>query len=243
MLRKFLPIILLSLGTLLQASPASLHALILSPDGLVPARIPNRVSSLPSITQADLNLDGLLEKMTLAGGRLSILSKGSPVWQSPPAWEVVQASFSELDGDGRPEVTILLWRPYSPWPVDQWLPNGGRISTFQNAQGLSCHIILVGWKRSEFQEIWAGSAMADPIASFTTADLDGDNKQEMASLEGYYSDSKSNSETRIDPTTNGILKVWKWNGFGFTAVSSTQGVFGQVSFVQTPDRKLFIFVP
>jgi hypothetical protein len=235
MLRKFFPILLLTLGTLLQASPTPLRALDLGPAGLVPASLPAGTTPVTPLTQADLDGSSPLETLSLYSGRLSILSGGETVWQSPESWQIVQAAISDLNRDGKPEVTLLLWRPFRPWPVDQWLPNGGRIAEFHNAEGQSCHIILIGWTRGGYHEVWAGSAMADPIKSFAVADLNSDNGQELLALEGRYTDSQS-APART-------LKVWEWNGFGFTIVSSIDGTFSTMTLVQANNGHILILVP
>lgn len=235
MLRKFFPIILLTLGMLLQAPPAPLRALELGPAGLLPASIPAGITPVTSVTQADLDGNNTPETLALNGGRLSIFSGGETVWQSPQVWQIVQAAISDLDRDGKPEVTLLLWRPFHSWPADQWLPNGGRIAEFHNAERQSCHIILIGWTRGGYHELWAGSAMADPITSFAIADLDGNNAQELVALEGRYTDPKS-APART-------LKVWEWNGFGFTSVSSIDGTFSKMTFVQAKNGHILILVP
>lgn len=235
MLRKFFPIILLTLGMLLQASPAPLRALNLEPDDLIPASIPAGNAPVTPVTQADLDGNGTPETLVLTGGRLFIFSGGETVWQSPQVWQIVQAAISDLNRDGKPEITLLLWRPFRPWPADQWLPNGGRIAEFHNAEGQSCHIILIGWTRGGYHELWAGSAMADPITSFAAADLDGNHAQELVALEGRYTDPKS-APARM-------LKVWEWNGFGFTVVSSIDGAFSKMTLVEANDGRILILVP
>jgi len=235
MLRKFFSIILLTLGMLLQAPPTPLRALDLGPAGLIPASIPAGTVPVTPVTQADLDGNSTPETLALNGGRLSIFSGGETVWQSPELWQIVQAAISNLNRDGKPEVTLLLWRPFRPWPADQWLPNGGRIAEFHNAEGQSCHIILIGWTRGGYHELWAGSAMADPITSFAAADLNGNNAQELVALEGRYTDSKS-APART-------LKVWEWNGFGFTAVSSIEGTFSKMTLVQANNGHILILVP
>jgi hypothetical protein len=233
--RKFLLFVLLTLGILLQASPARLLALDLGPDGLNSISLPTGIVLLPPVTQADLDGNRTSETLVLTDGRLSIFSGGETVWQSPQAWQIVQAAISDLNRDGQPEVAILLWRPFHPWPVDQWLPNGGRITNFHNAEGLSCHIILIGWMRGSYHELWAGSAMADPITSFAAADLDGNHAQELVALEGRYTGPRSAPARK--------LKVWEWNGFGFSVVSSIDGIFDQMTLVQLNNDHILILVP
>jgi len=187
------------------------------------------------LLQADLDGNGTQESLVLSNGHLSIYSGSMTVWESPAAWQIAQAAISDLNHDGEPEVVLLVWRPFRPWPVDQWLPYGGRIANFHNQAGLSCHIILIGWMRGGYHELWAGSAMADPIVSFATGDLDGNNEQELVALEGRYIDS-----TAAPART---LKVWKWNGFGFSVVSYLDGIFNKMALVQASNGRILILVP
>lgn len=233
--RKFIFLAALALGMLLQISPASLRAFNLDPAGLSPAVL--SAGNLPESppTQADLNRDGLPERLALARGRLAILSNGSSAWQSPAGWMVQQAQITDLNRDGRPEVTLLVWRPFRPWPVDQWLPFGGRISNFQDEDGDSCHIILIGWRGKAYGELWAGSALAEPVRSFAAADLNGDAAQELLTLEGSY------AEPRSAPAR--ALKVWEWNGFGFSVVSGMEGTFTALALARTKAGRILILVP
>jgi hypothetical protein len=235
MLRKSLAILLLPLGMFLSTSPVPLRAFHLEPDGLVMAPIPPGITSIIPVTQADLDGNGSLETLSLTGGKLSIFSGSETVWQSPHAWQIVQAAIGDLNHDNEPEVTLLLWRPFSSWPVDQWLPNGGRIAKFHNSQGQSCHIILIGWVLGSYRELWAGSAMVDPIKSFAIADLNGNKNQELVALESRYTDPRS-APART-------LKVWEWNGFGFTVVSSMDGLFSNLVLVQANNGHILILVP
>ena len=235
MLRKHLTLVLLALVTALQSSPAPLFALRLGPSGLSPVALPAGNIPVPALVAADFKRDGSLESLQLQDGRLAILSGGRPVWQSPAGWTVVQAAITDLNQDGAPEATLLVWRPFRPWPVDQWLPHGGRIAGFQDAAGDSCQIILVGWRGSAYGELWAGSALAEPVRSFTATDLDGDHIQELVTLEGSYADPHSAPAY--------ALQVWKWNGFGFTVVTSIAGTFYKMVLVQAMDGRNLILVP
>lgn len=144
--------------------------------------------------------------LRLTDGGLTISSR-SGNWQSPAGWTVQQAAWTDLNHDNQPEVTLLVRRPFEPWPVDKVLPYGGRIQSHQDASGQSSHIILIGWKKDHWGEIWAGSALARPVRSFIAADLDRDGIQEMLVREGNYQD--------VDPAAASTLAVWQWNGFGF----------------------------
>jgi hypothetical protein len=243
MLRRSFPFLLLALAMLPQTSPAPLRALELEPAGLVPFPMPTRVSPVTPVTQADLDGNGTPESLLLSGGRLTILSGSGIIWQSPPVWQIVQAAISDLDRDGKPEVTLLLWRPFRPWPSDQWLPNGGRIAGFHDAAGQSCHIILIGWRDGSIRELWAGSPMADPITSFAVADLEGKGTQVLVALEGRYTDPKPRPETPEGSAPARTLKIWEWNGFGFSVVSYVNGTFSKLTLVQADNGHILVLVP
>ena len=216
-------------------SPASLHALELGPGGLVAVAVPAGSVPLSPVKQADFDGDGHPETLLLSSGRASVLSQGGVTWQSPATWQVVQAEITDLNHDGHPEVTLLVWRPFQPWPVDRWLPVGGRIASFHDSGGDSCHLILVGRVHGRYAEVWAGSAMAEPVRAFAAADLNGNGSQELVTLEGTYEESRS------APARD--LKVWEWNGFGFTIVSEVEGTFSQLAIVRTESGRILIQVP
>jgi hypothetical protein len=233
-IRRILPF-LLSLAALTLVSPRVPRAWELTPQGLQSVSLPASFELLEPPAQADLNGDGLPETLRLADDRLAILSGAQDIWQSPASWHVAQAAFSDLNRDGTPEVTLLVWRPFRPWPVDAWLPHGGRISEFHDSDGQSCHLILIGWKRGIYRELWAGSALAEPLRAFAATDLDADGKEELAALEAAYDDPPSAAANS--------LKVWEWNGFGFSAVYSLEGRFRQMQIVRAADGRLLILSP
>ena len=235
MLRKNFPLVVLTLGVLLQTSPIPLGAWTLSPAGLIPSSISAGIVPITPFTQADFNGDGIPESLSVTDGNATIISGGRIVWQSPQAWTVIQAEITDLNRDNMPEAALLVWRLFRPWPVDRWLPYGGRIADFHDADGNSCHIILIGWRGHEYGELWAGSALAEPIKSFSAADLNGDGQQELVTLEGTYADSRS-APARI-------LKVWEWNGFGFNVVAKIKGKFDKMSLVRADAGRILILVP
>lgn len=147
-------------------------------------------------------------------------------WISPDTWQVKEAFFADLNLDGNQEATLLVRRPYKPWPVDQYLPHGGRTKNFQDEKGFSYHIILIGFVAGEFREVWAGSAMVNPARQVFAADLDGDGGQELAALQYRYN----------EPEVNGSLVIWKWSGFSFSQVSRVEGPFSQLNLLQGEGR-------
>jgi hypothetical protein len=207
----------------------------LAPSGLVLVAVPGGSVRLAPLNQADFDGDGRPESLLLSGGRGSIRSQDGMAWQSPANWEVIQAEITDLNHDGHPEATLLVWRPFLPWPVDKWLPAGGRIASFHDAGRDSCHLILIGWVRGRYAEVWAGSAMVEPVRAFAAADLNGNGSQQLVTLEGTY------KQPRSAPAR--VLKVWDWNGFGFTVVSAVDGTFSQLAMVRTGSGRVLILVP
>jgi hypothetical protein len=203
--------------------------------GLELVQLPSSLQPVEPPTTGDLNGNGLPERLSLSSSRASIYENEDLVWQSPPEWSISQAALTDLNQDGQLEATLLVWREFRPWPVDAWLPHGGRIASFHDAQNQSCHIILIGYSRGAYRELWAGSALADPIVSFAAADLDGDGVQELATLEGSYTTHRSG----IAHT----LKIWRWNFFGFNAVSSIEGTFHQMALSIGSEGSLFVLTP
>jgi len=230
--RRFLSLVLLALSLV---APASLRAWRLTAGGLELVSLPVWTSALHPVTSADFDGDGQSESLVLSAGRAAILTGGQIRWQSPAAWQVRQAEIADLNRDGQPEAVLLVWRPFKPWPVDQWLPNGGRIREFQNAAGQSCHLILIGWYQNAFRERWAGSALAEPLKSFAVANLTGERQSVLVALEGEYDEPASAPARR--------LKIWEWNGFGFSVVSSLDGSFGQLTLVQAEIGQNFVLLP
>jgi len=185
------------------SSPVSLTLWQLSPQGLQPAtwQAASPVKSSPVNPPAQAEWNNGSVKLTSTSGS----------WQSPDTWTVQNMEWSDLNHDGRVELTLLVKRPFKPWPVDQFLPYGGRIKNHHDIAGNSSHIIMIGWKKDHWGEVWAGSALARPVRMFTTADVNQDGIQELVVLEGDYDD------TNVSQASS--LAIWKWDGFGFELVS------------------------
>ncbi|MPM51065.1 hypothetical protein SDC9_97811 [bioreactor metagenome] len=172
------------------------------------------------VMRSDLNQDGRDECLQLQAGVASIQDCfGKTLWQSPAVWQVKEAQITDLNRDGEPEVMLLVWRPFTPWPIDQDDPSGGRIKDFHNRDNESCHVILIHWARGNYNELWAGSALVRPVSQVHIADVDGDGWQELVALEGYYD----------SPFKGGSLTVWRWRGFGFVLEDEVNKFYQTVS--------------
>ena len=115
------------------------------------------------------------------------------------------------------------------------MPNGGRIEEFQDAEGYSSHIILIGWRFEMFRERWAGSALAQPVTTFAAADVNLDGKLELITLDSTYAAPKTAPATR--------LSVWEWNGFGFSVVSKLNGLYSGLRVVRNGNENPLILTP
>jgi hypothetical protein len=233
--RRIFFLLIFSLAALVQISPTRPRAWVFQEERLVRTVLPEDNGAIQVGLQADLDSDGQPERLELTGTSARIESAHGMKWQSPSTWQVIQAAITDLNRDGTAEVALLVWRPWRPWPVDEWLPAGGRIQSFHDRAGDSCHLILIGWKGDSYGELWAGSALAEPVRSFRAADLDGDGLQELLTLEGSYSQPRSAAAS--------VLKVWRWNGFGFSNVYKMEGIFHSLALVQDHAGRLLILVP
>ncbi len=216
---------------------ASIHVWKYAGDGLETITPSNNWRRIPKLKSADLNDDGVNESIVVKEGRLQIINKTDQfqekvTWSTPTAWQVWQAEIADLNNDGVREVVLLVWRPFSPWPIDRIIPNGGRITENHDNENMSCYIILVGWKKGAYHEVWAGSALVQPILSFTIGDINDDEKQELVAMEGDY--SKKGKEA------GKAVSVWSWNGFGFSLLTRLYEKVRFLSLINTAQEETLV---
>jgi hypothetical protein len=232
-MKTYLSLLLLAMLSLSIISPSRIRQWSYTGNEIKPIKISSLPALLPETAPIDLNHDNTTETL-ISQDNQAWLSQGQNVlWSSPSEWEIAQTSIADLNQDGELEIALLLWRPFKPWPIDRVIPYGGRIKEYQDSSGYSCHLILIGWKQGEFREVWAGSALARPIHSFTTGDLDQDGYPELLAIEGQYNQKRDEIGT--------TLSIWMWNGFGFDLLARHKGRFTQVAIRYNLDNKPVIW--
>jgi len=123
-----------------------------------------------------------------------------------PDWHVPAAILADVTGDEIPEWALVVWRPWRDWPIQQWSSIPSPIVNWHDAQGDSCHLILLDPR--DGRQIWAGSALPAPILAMAVGDVNGDTHNEVVTLEGSYAAGRNGPAA--------YATVWSWNGFGFT---------------------------
>jgi hypothetical protein len=217
-------LLLIGFLTLLLVAPS--HLALFSWDGQSLVEVPDHLGELtiPIEPPVDLDGNGQPETVNLEEGKVEILSDGQPMWNSPADWEVSEIEIADLNQDGTLEVALLVWRVFSSWPIDAYLPRPGRIQDFHDQDHRSCHLILIGWSRGAYRELWAGSALVDPISAISAIDINHDGLQEIVALESRY-------DAHVLETNQ--ITVWEWNGFGFTLLSrGPKGYFQSLNTVK-----------
>jgi len=227
-------LILVSLLVLTTISPS--HITLWAYDGETLRRLSSHEAGFIEITDevqvANKGVARLCLQLQAERVRVGSCAENSTIssWQSPPEWEVKEVMVSDLNRDSEEEITLLVWRPFKPWPVDRFMPSAGRIDAFHDNNNMSCHLILIGLRDGKIKELWAGSAMSDPINEIHAADLDGDGLQELVALEHAY-----NSNSR-----KASITVWEWNGFGFSLQARQDGRFSSLHVLPAEQGKVLL---
>jgi hypothetical protein len=138
---------------------------------------------------ADLDADGAPETVYWEGERVRVERGGETVWESEPAWRVVDVAVGDFFNDYRQEVLLAMWKD-------------------DTAGVPRSHPFIMGHRHGRYDLLWGGSAVADPIRDLDLGDVDGDGRNELVVLEGAYEEPEG-APARF-------VTVWRWNGWGFT---------------------------
>jgi hypothetical protein len=229
-------LVLISLFSLLIVVPFTPQYWLIQKAGFLPTNINDHVKwnliLPPSLEKAKIVTDG--DCLTFAEEKVSVHNciddSKLVLWQSDPTWKVTEVISADLNRDKKNELVMVVWRPHQPWPIDSFLPAGGRIADFHDRSGMSCHLILVGWDGDKYRELWAGSSLIDPVFGIRAVDLDKDGFQELVALEGKY-DNKN---------VTGNLTVWDWSGFGFRLRDRIDGSFSEFGIISVDEDVLIL---
>ncbi len=136
----------------------------------------------------------------------------------PDTWEVVDAGFADVTGDGIPEWILSVRRPWRDWPIMTWHGGESPIAGFKDREGKSSHLVVLD---PAGDEIWAGSALPCPMGAMAAGDIDADGAAEVVTLEADYHDRPGRPA--------GFIDVWRWDVFGFAlAHRSEEGSFREL---------------
>lgn len=150
----------------------------------------------------DLSGDGAAEMLTLARRALTVSdAAGETVWQSEPGWRVQDFFTGDIDGDGAPELLVLLEKRGSYGSVRPfWVE--------RDETGYSQHIFIYRWDRraEALRSVWMASALPVRVRLF--------------SLE-------ADGVTIRLVTTAGEESLWRWQSFGLARVDVPPGTYAR----------------
>jgi len=136
----------------------------------------------------DLDGDERRERVVLRPARnlaLSVRRGHRLLWRGiPRRWKPWKLAIADVDGDGKCEIVLGVHKAtrFFPKPHD-------------------C-LFVYGWDGRRAYPKWLGSALSKPFTDFALADLDGDGRDELVSVERTRDDRR-------------CLVVYSWRGFGF----------------------------
>lgn len=150
--------------------------------------------------EADLDGDCRPEKYTLRNGKITVCADNRIIWQSPDEWWVDYFFVGDANNDGKIELNLLVWKEGSfgsrkPFWVEEDDP------------AVKNHLFIFKLEGDTFKPVWQSSNLDRPNYRADLVDLNGDGENELVVVEGSYSDP-----------SEGIVTLWKWNGWGFSRI-------------------------
>lgn len=135
--------------------------------------------------QIDLTGDGIAETVQREGERVVVYDgTKTAVWRSPDTWRVVDVALGDPNDDGRYEIMLAIWRQDG--------------AGYERSQPY-----IVGYRHGQYDLLWGGRPVGDPIRELTLGDVDGDNIEELIVIEELADGSAQ------------AISVWQWQGWTF----------------------------
>ncbi|NNE66970.1 MAG: hypothetical protein HKN33_10440 [Pyrinomonadaceae bacterium] len=118
---------------------------------------------------ADLDGDGIPERVILdhnAEKTLKIFHGNQAVWEAvPKGWKPWKLDFADVDGDGRREIVVGVFKPTKFFPKPH-----------------NC-LFVYGWNGESGFPKWLGSSLSRPFTDFVFLDTDNHPGEELVALE------------------------------------------------------------
>lgn len=163
-----------------------------------------------TLSQADLDSDGITEEYLLIDHCLSVREGGRVLWQSPSDWRIDNFAIGDVNNDGTVNLVITLWKTGSFGTVKPFWQTGVDDS-YKN------HLFVFRLKDKEMKQVWCSSDLDCPIVSFTIQDIDDDSLFELVVEEGQYRKIAGERYT-LDRFAWVRKAVWRWDEWGFRLV-------------------------
>lgn len=171
-------------GSFIRQAVAEIASLVC--DAAQPAP-PSWVAWSATSLTCDLDLDGTAENVVLEDRRVQVsdATSGQGLCTSDDAWQVSDCLVGDVDGDGRPELVLVVWKRGSFGPARPFWLSGPDIAWSQ-------HVFIMRYGDGALHGRWMSSALEFELAG---ASLTQDGEL-------------------VTTTRAGGRLVWAWEGFG-----------------------------
>ncbi len=179
--------------------------------------------SLPPTNSETIGTDAI----ALKNGKLTITNGSKILWQSPASWWVDSFVIADSNHDNLPDINASVWKAGDFGPSHPfWI-------TAQD-ESIKNHFFVLDWKAGKIMPVWESSNLEKPNCEFAFADLYGNNKPVLVTLEGEYRDD-------FQCTANHIA-VWNWNGWGFSNEwrDNVNGTFKNLTIQQDNQNNTYV---
>ncbi len=177
-------------------------------------------------SESNLGNNSTIEKYKLEKGSLTIEDNSKMVWQSPSDWLIDSFVIADSNNDGTADINLSVWKA----------GNFGTSKPFwikENDMSIKNHFFVFDFINGAMNPIWQSSNLETPNCEFAFVDIDGDEKNDLITIEGEYS-QKLKCDGRY-------VAIWKWNGWGFSNEwRSEKGNFSNLKIKEINDVKYIV---